>query len=146
MSLTLRQGARQARRRSPQRRQACAAKALPAGLLNPGRARCRAGPAAAMLLPAPAPVAFGRAAAQTQRPGPLWGLLKPPLPTNAWWQNLVLGDGDQPVAPYPYFAAAMGHVSCCSPRKTSELPAPRLQPELDCLAVRKPADPSWPCA
>lgn len=62
------------------------------------------------LLPATAPVAFGRATAQTQRPGPLWGLLRPPLPTNAWWQNLVLGAGDQPVAPYPYLAAAMGHV------------------------------------
>jgi len=62
------------------------------------------------LLPATAPVAFGRATAQTQRPGPLWGLLRPPLPTNAWWQNLVLGAGDQPVAPYPYLVAAMGHV------------------------------------
>ena len=69
---------------------------------------CRAG--AVTMLPTTAPVAFARATAQTERPGPLWGTLKPPLPTNAWWENLVLAAGDQPFAPYPYLVAALGNV------------------------------------
>lgn len=36
------------------------------------------------------------------RPGSLWGELKPPYPTGAWWLNLAIGDGDFPVAPLPY--------------------------------------------
>ena len=53
-----------------------------------------------------APVVFGRGTQQSVVPGPLWGGFKPPLPTNAWWMNLVLGQGDQPVAPYPYLIRA----------------------------------------
>ena len=69
---------------------------------------CHAGSMA--ILPTTAPIAFSRATAQTQLPGPLWGTLKPPLPTNAWWENLVLAAGDQPVAPYPYLVSALGNV------------------------------------
>lgn len=44
--------------------------------------------------------------AQIQPPGPLYGSLKAPLPTNQWFTNLVTGQGDQPVYPYPYIVAA----------------------------------------
>lgn len=36
------------------------------------------------------------------RPGKLWGAVEPPYPTGAWWLNLVIGEGDYPVAPLPY--------------------------------------------
>lgn len=35
------------------------------------------------------------------RPTPLWGAVAGPYPTGAWWLNLVIGDGDFPVAPLP---------------------------------------------
>ncbi|CAM9532890.1 unnamed protein product, partial [Ascophyllum nodosum] len=40
------------------------------------------------------------------RPGPLWGTVKRPFPTGAWWLNLVIGDGDYPVTPFPYTITA----------------------------------------
>lgn len=36
------------------------------------------------------------------RPGKLWGAVELPYPTGAWWLNLVIGEGDYPVAPLPY--------------------------------------------
>lgn len=36
------------------------------------------------------------------RPSPLWGDIKKPYPTGAWWLNLAMGEGDFPVAPLPY--------------------------------------------
>ncbi|KAJ1918860.1 hypothetical protein IWQ60_007395 [Tieghemiomyces parasiticus] len=36
------------------------------------------------------------------RPSKFWGSTSGPLPTNSWWLNLVLNEGDQPIAPYPY--------------------------------------------
>lgn len=58
------------------------------------------------------PTAFGRGTTQSIVPGPLWGTFTPPLPTNAWWMNLVLGAGDQPVTPYPYQLRATMQVLC----------------------------------
>ncbi|OMJ27828.1 Endo-1,3(4)-beta-glucanase 1 [Smittium culicis] len=40
------------------------------------------------------------------KPSNLWGKLTPPYPTNKWWLNLVMGNGDAPIYPYPYTAAA----------------------------------------
>ncbi len=31
-----------------------------------------------------------------------WGPIKQPYPTNSWWLNLVLANGDQSIATYPY--------------------------------------------
>ena len=88
------------------------------------------------ILPTMAPVVFSRATAQTQRPGPLWGTLKPPLPTNAWWANLVLAAGDQPVAPYPYLVGALaqvGDLTCTA--MSRQLPAVMMLVPLDCPSV-----------
>lgn len=35
-------------------------------------------------------------------PGSLWGSIRRPYPTGAWWTNLALGEGDSPVVPLPY--------------------------------------------
>ncbi|CAM9622253.1 unnamed protein product, partial [Discosporangium mesarthrocarpum] len=40
------------------------------------------------------------------RPGPVWGHVKKPYPTGAWWLNLVVEDGDGPAAPLPYAVKA----------------------------------------
>ncbi|PWA00272.1 hypothetical protein BB558_003690 [Smittium angustum] len=40
------------------------------------------------------------------KPNALWGDIKAPYPTNRWWMNLVLENGDQPVYCYPYTATA----------------------------------------
>ncbi len=58
---------------------------------------------------------FSRSSAQSSEPGPLWGNFKAPLPTNAWWTNLVTGIGDQPVNCYPYMVAARDQVSTVLP-------------------------------
>ncbi|MEW6284295.1 MAG: glycosyl hydrolase, partial [Candidatus Eremiobacterota bacterium] len=42
-----------------------------------------------------------------QAPSPLWGSLGPPYPTNAWWMNLVLKDGNQPVNVLPYLVKTL---------------------------------------
>lgn len=41
-------------------------------------------------------------AAHKLRPTNLWGSLSGPYPTGAWFTNLVIGDGDMPIAPLPY--------------------------------------------
>ena len=66
-------------------------------------------------------MAFSRGTSQTVSPGPLWGGFKAPLPTNAWWMNLVLDKGDQPIAPYPYLVRATAQV-CCYPSSRGEHP------------------------
>ncbi len=38
----------------------------------------------------------------TLSPTPLWGALEAPYPTNAWWQNVVLGGGGNPINALPY--------------------------------------------
>ncbi len=44
----------------------------------------------------------------------------PPLPTNAWWQNLVLGPGTQRVYPLPYQVRADNDgLHVCFPRETA---------------------------
>lgn len=35
------------------------------------------------------------------QPGSLWGTVKRPYPTGAWWSNLAIGDGDFPATPLP---------------------------------------------
>ncbi|KAJ1657940.1 hypothetical protein IWQ61_002740 [Dispira simplex] len=39
-------------------------------------------------------------------PTSLWGSIKRPYPTNTWWLNLVLGNGNGPISPYPYVVTA----------------------------------------
>ncbi|CAM9455266.1 unnamed protein product, partial [Chrysoparadoxa australica] len=41
-------------------------------------------------------------AAHPQRPSSTWGKLTKPYPTGAWFLNLVIGDGSDPVSPLPY--------------------------------------------
>lgn len=51
------------------------------------------------------PLAHGRGGIRLAAPAEQQHLLpasRPPLPTGAWWTNLVTGKGDQPVAPLPY--------------------------------------------
>lgn len=36
------------------------------------------------------------------QPTSLWGAVRRPYPTGAWWTNLVLGKGDNNVAQLPY--------------------------------------------
>lgn len=54
------------------------------------------------------------------KPSELWGSIGPPYPTGAWWTNLVLGNGDQPVAVTPYVVKADDsglHVSYSAKRR-----------------------------
>ncbi|KAG5183805.1 glycosyl hydrolase family 81-domain-containing protein [Tribonema minus] len=60
------------------------------------------------LLPQRAGVPFVTAA-HPLRPTALWGAVKPPYPTGAWFTNLVIGAGDQPVVPLPYAVRAGAH-------------------------------------
>lgn len=40
-----------------------------------------------------------------------------PHPTNRWWQNLVLGNGDELVKTHPYLIKAKEHtLECCLPK------------------------------
>lgn len=58
------------------------------------------------------------------RPTPLWGNVEKPYPTGAWWLNLVIGDGDDPVAPLPYTFKATRYgvgVSYSAMRRTVSL-------------------------
>ncbi|KAJ1959845.1 hypothetical protein IWQ62_004451 [Dispira parvispora] len=47
-----------------------------------------------------------REQSHTLAPTSLWGSIKRPYPTNAWWLNLVLGKGENPISPYPYVVTA----------------------------------------
>lgn len=40
--------------------------------------------------------------ANPQSPGDLWGNVRKPYPTGAFWTNLVVGSGDNPIYSYPY--------------------------------------------
>ncbi|KAJ2300465.1 hypothetical protein IWW55_003957, partial [Coemansia sp. RSA 2706] len=45
-----------------------------------------------------------------------------PMPTNAWWQNLVIEGGDQPVVTAPYMVKCLsGAVVVCAPTALAEL-------------------------
>ncbi|CAD7699408.1 unnamed protein product [Ostreobium quekettii] len=51
----------------------------------------------------------------------LWGALRPPLPTNAWWGNLVYEEGMQTLAPLPYLMRATNRgVVVCYPSAIAE--------------------------
>ena len=47
-------------------------------------------------------VPYETARQHEQQPEDLWGAVKRPYPTGAWWTNLVVADGNGPVAPLPY--------------------------------------------
>jgi endo-1,3(4)-beta-glucanase len=54
-------------------------------------------------------------------PTGLWGQLRLPLPTNAWWENLALNKGESPVNIFPYMAAASGAgLRVCQPERVTE--------------------------
>ena len=38
------------------------------------------------------------------QPSPLWGAVKRPYPTGAWWTNMVIDDGNGAIAPLPCVA------------------------------------------
>lgn len=49
-------------------------------------------------------------------PTSLWGDFAPPYPTNRWWNNFALGDGDQRIASIPYQLKAITQgLSVCLP-------------------------------
>ncbi len=51
-------------------------------------------------------------------PGSLWGSNAAPYPTNAWWNNFVLDQGDQAVVTLPYEVKARADgLSICLPEK-----------------------------
>jgi len=57
-------------------------------------------------------------AAHSAPPSALWAESAAPLPTNAWWQNLVLGDGENVINSLPYtLRARKGGLHLCHPRK-----------------------------
>ena len=41
-----------------------------------------------------------------RQPTALWGAVRRPYPTGAWWTNLVIGKGDNNVAQLPYAVKA----------------------------------------
>jgi endo-1,3(4)-beta-glucanase len=50
-------------------------------------------------------------------PTALWGDVAGPRPTNAWWENLVLGQGGSPVMTLPYLVKALpDRLSVCAPK------------------------------
>lgn len=57
------------------------------------------------------------------KPTNLWGAApvnKVPLPTNEWWNNLVIGSGNSPLKTYPYLAkAANTGLKVCYPGRTA---------------------------
>ncbi len=54
-------------------------------------------------------------------PTGLWGALRLPLPTNAWWENLALNKGESPVNVLPYLAAAAADgLRVCQPERVTE--------------------------
>jgi len=67
------------------------------------------------ILPSSEPT-FAPSTQQSTAPTALWGSFRPPLPTNAWWTNLVTGVGDQPVFPLPYAVRATAKVSAVAQR------------------------------
>ncbi|OMJ20692.1 Endo-1,3(4)-beta-glucanase 2 [Smittium culicis] len=40
------------------------------------------------------------------KPNNIWGSHKAPYPTNKWWLNLVMGNGQEKIYPYPYTVSA----------------------------------------
>jgi endoglucanase Acf2 len=68
---------------------------------------------------------FAAATAHPLPPSALWADAAAPLPTNAWWENLVLQDGGElggnTISPLPYLAQALPdglHVSLPQPADT----------------------------
>jgi endo-1,3(4)-beta-glucanase len=60
-------------------------------------------------------------AAHSLAPTKLWGGLQKPYPTNAWWENLVLGQGTSPVNVFPYLVAASNAgLRVCQPQRVVE--------------------------
>ncbi len=53
------------------------------------------------------------------QPGALWGQFSSPLPTNRWWQNLTLGNGENTINSLPYLLQVKQNgVHACRPQKT----------------------------
>lgn len=48
-----------------------------------------------------------RVASHSETPSPLWGVVTKPYPTGAFWTNLVVKNGDGPIAVYPYGIKAL---------------------------------------
>lgn len=81
---------------------------------------------------------FTRAGAHQQPPTSVWGGASAPLPTNRWWVNLALPDGEAEgenvVATLPYLVKAMGDgLHVCLPVKEAT-PAYVALPFVDTLA------------
>lgn len=57
-----------------------------------------------------------------KQPTDFWGTHTGPLPTNIWWQNLILDLGDQLVATLPYTAKALDDgLHLCMPNKVFDV-------------------------
>ena len=82
--------------------------------------------------------------AHSLMPSERWADTTPPLPTNAWWQNVVLGTGRAPVNVLPYLARAEeSHLGIAAPTRTASTDAVYTQmvEEIGLSAVESPQAP-----